>query len=162
MQVLCRIVSTGDCPLQLLDVGGCGLLGRCAAALQAMLEGARWAWPLADPAPRLARAGSSSPATGLPACRAPPRQPAPRLPLPRSPRRPAVARRLRVLRLGWNSLGLHAARALAQGLRQASGLEQLHLAWSGVTDTGAAHVAKARPRPPLGDPVKVHFGNNSS
>ncbi|GBF91729.1 hypothetical protein Rsub_04033 [Raphidocelis subcapitata] len=83
-----RTVAVGDAPLELLDLSGCGVAGRCAAALQAMLEGAR---------------------------------------------------QLRVLRLGWNSLGLRAARALAEGLRLCSSLEQLHLAWSGVTDAGAAH-----------------------
>lgn len=51
-------------------------------------------------------------------------------------------RQLRVLRLGWNSLGLRAARSLAEGLKLASALEQLHLGWSGVTDSGIAHIAK--------------------
>lgn len=53
-----------------------------------------------------------------------------------------IPRQLRVLRLGWNSLGLRAARALSEGLKLCSTLEELHLGWSGVTDTGAAHISK--------------------
>jgi Ran GTPase-activating protein (RanGAP) involved in mRNA processing and transport len=90
-EVLFRLVGTGECPLELLDVSGCSIGDRSAAALQALLEGAR---------------------------------------------------QLQVMRLGWNSLGLRTARTLAEGLKLCSTLEQLHLAWSGVTDTGVAHIAK--------------------
>jgi hypothetical protein len=52
-------------------------------------------------------------------------------------------RQLKVLRLGWNMLGPKGAKALAEGLKYcSSGLEQLYLPWSGITDTGASHIAK--------------------
>lgn len=52
-------------------------------------------------------------------------------------------RQLKVLRLGWNMLGVKSAQALADGLKYcSSGLEQLYLPWSGITDTGASHIAK--------------------
>lgn len=48
-----------------------------------------------------------------------------------------------MLRLGWNMLGVKSAKALAEGLKYcSSGLEQLYLPWSGITDTGASHIAK--------------------
>lgn len=48
-----------------------------------------------------------------------------------------------MLRLGWNMLGPKGAKALAEGLKYcSSGLEQLYLPWSGITDTGASHIAK--------------------
>lgn len=52
-------------------------------------------------------------------------------------------RQLKVLRLGWNHLGPKGGKALAEGLKFcSSGLEQLYLPWSGITDTGASHIAK--------------------
>lgn len=56
---------------------------------------------------------------------------------------PLCNRQLKVLRLGWNMLGPKGAKALAEGLKYcSSGLEQLYLPWSGITDTGASHIAK--------------------
>jgi hypothetical protein len=56
-------------------------------------------------------------------------------------------RQLKVLRLGWNMLGVKSAKALAEGLKYcSSGLEQLYLPWSGITDTGASHIAKVKDR----------------
>jgi hypothetical protein len=48
-----------------------------------------------------------------------------------------------VLRLGWNSLGPKGGRALAEGLKYSSTLQQLLLPWSGIGDAGASHIAKA-------------------
>jgi Ran GTPase-activating protein (RanGAP) involved in mRNA processing and transport len=45
--------------------------------------------------------------------------------------------------LGWNNLGLKGAKALAEGLKYSSTLQQLYVAWSGITDAGASHIAKA-------------------
>lgn len=48
-----------------------------------------------------------------------------------------------MLRLGWNRLGPKGGKALAEGLRFcSSGLAQLSLPWSGITDVGASHIAK--------------------
>jgi hypothetical protein len=42
-------------------------------------------------------------------------------------------------------LGPKGAKALAEGLKFcSSGLEQLYLPWSGITDTGPSHIAKVR------------------
>lgn len=40
-EVLCRVVGTGDCALQLLDLSGCGITERLSGCLKGMLEGAR-------------------------------------------------------------------------------------------------------------------------
>jgi len=59
-------------------------------------------------------------------------------------------RQLQVLRLGWNMLGPKGGKALAEGLKYcSSGLEQLYLPWSGITDTGASHIAKVGLAPPM-------------
>lgn len=48
-----------------------------------------------------------------------------------------------MLRLGWNVLGPKGGKALAEGLKYcSSGLEQLYLPWSAITDTGASHITK--------------------
>lgn len=48
-----------------------------------------------------------------------------------------------MLRLGWNVLGAKGGKALAEGLKYcSSALQQLCLPWSGITDTGASHIAK--------------------
>jgi Ran GTPase-activating protein (RanGAP) involved in mRNA processing and transport len=52
-------------------------------------------------------------------------------------------RQLAVLRLGWNTLGPKGGRALAEGLKYSSTLQQLLLPWSGIGDAGASHIAKA-------------------
>lgn len=40
-EALCKVVGTGDCPLQLLDLSGCGITERLSSCLKGMLEGAR-------------------------------------------------------------------------------------------------------------------------
>jgi hypothetical protein len=40
-EALCRVVGSGDCPLQLLDLSGCGITERLSGCLKGMLEGAR-------------------------------------------------------------------------------------------------------------------------
>lgn len=40
-QVVCRLVGTGDCLLQLLDLSGCGITEGLSGCLKGMLEGAR-------------------------------------------------------------------------------------------------------------------------
>lgn len=52
-------------------------------------------------------------------------------------------RQLQVLRMGWNNLGPKGGKALAEGLKYCSTLQQLLLPWSGIRDTGASHIAKA-------------------
>jgi hypothetical protein len=52
-------------------------------------------------------------------------------------------RQLAVLRMGWNTLGPKGGRALAEGLKYSSTLQQLLLPWSGIGDAGASHIAKA-------------------
>jgi len=41
-QIVCRLLGTGDCLLQLLDLSGCGITERLSGCLKGMLEGARW------------------------------------------------------------------------------------------------------------------------
>lgn len=41
-EVVCKVVGTGDCLLQLLDLSGCGITERLSGCLKGMLEGARW------------------------------------------------------------------------------------------------------------------------
>jgi hypothetical protein len=41
-EVICKLVGTGDCMLQLLDLSGCGITERLSGCLKGMLEGARW------------------------------------------------------------------------------------------------------------------------
>jgi hypothetical protein len=41
-EALCRVVGTGDCPLQLLDLSGCGITEHLSGCLKGMLEGARY------------------------------------------------------------------------------------------------------------------------
>lgn len=40
-EAVCRVVGTGDCMLQLLDLSGCGVTERLSGCLKGMLEGAR-------------------------------------------------------------------------------------------------------------------------
>lgn len=40
-EVICKLVGTGDCLLQLLDLSGCGITERLSVCLRGMLEGAR-------------------------------------------------------------------------------------------------------------------------
>jgi hypothetical protein len=40
-EVLCKVVGSGDCWLQLLDLSGCGITERLSSCLEGMLEGAR-------------------------------------------------------------------------------------------------------------------------
>ena len=50
-----------------------------------------------------------------------------------------------MLRLGWNRLGPKGGQALAEGLRFcSSGLTELSLQQSGITDVGASHIAKVK------------------
>jgi hypothetical protein len=41
-EVLCRVVASGNCLLQLLDLSNCGITERLSASLKGLLEGARW------------------------------------------------------------------------------------------------------------------------
>lgn len=41
-EVVCKVVGTGDCLLQLLDLTGCGITERLSGCLKGLLEGARW------------------------------------------------------------------------------------------------------------------------
>ncbi len=51
---------------------------------------------------------------------------------------------IRILDLSWNTLGRRGAQSLGEGLRAANTVEELHLAWTGITDVGASHIAKVR------------------
>lgn len=44
--------------------------------------------------------------------------------------------------LSWNSFGIRGARLLSAGMKQATGVEELYLAWTGVGDEGASHLAQ--------------------
>lgn len=46
-QIVCKLLGTGDCLLQLLDLSGCGITERLSGCLKGMLEGARWVWAAA-------------------------------------------------------------------------------------------------------------------
>lgn len=50
-EVICKVIGTGDCLLQLLDLSGCGITERLSGCLQGMLEGARWVWHAWDALP---------------------------------------------------------------------------------------------------------------
>ena len=51
---------------------------------------------------------------------------------------------IKFLDISWNTLGRRGGQALGEGLREASSIQELYLAWTGITDRGASHIARVR------------------